>query len=71
MKVLDASMALAWIFPRQDPAEATLAEQSLDELDHEEFAVPSIWYVEVANALLRGEQRVWLRFLKPQHSSPS
>ena len=57
MKVLDASMALAWLFPRQDPAEAALADQALDELDHEEFAVPAIWYGEVANALLRGERK--------------
>ena len=57
MKVLDASMALAWLFPRQDPAEATLAEQALDELDYEEFAVPTIWYGEVSNALLRGERK--------------
>ena len=49
MKVLDASMALAWLFPRQDPAEAALADQALDELDYEEFAVPAIWYGEVAN----------------------
>lgn len=57
MKVLDASMTLAWIFPRHDPAEASLAEQALDELDHEDFAVPAIWYGEVANALLRGERK--------------
>jgi len=57
MKVLDASMALAWLFPRQNPAEAALAEQALDELDHEEFVVPAIWYGEVANAILRGERK--------------
>lgn len=57
MKVLDASMALAWLFPRQDPAEAALADQALDELDYEEFAVPAIWYGEVGNAILRGERK--------------
>lgn len=57
MKVLDASMALAWLFPRQDAAEAALAEQALDELDYEEFLVPAIWYGEVANAILRGERK--------------
>lgn len=57
MKVLDASMALAWLFPRQDAAEAALAEQALDELDNEEFLVPPIWYGEVANAILRGERK--------------
>ncbi len=57
MKVLDASMALAWLFPRQDAAEAALAEQALDELDFEEFLVPTIWYGEVANAILCGERK--------------
>ena len=57
MKVLDASMALAWLFPRQDAAEAALADQALDELDSEEFLVPAIWYGEVANAILRGERK--------------
>jgi predicted nucleic acid-binding protein len=50
-------MALAWLFPRQDAAEAALAEQALDELDYEEFLVPAIWYGEVANAILRGERK--------------
>ena len=57
MKVLDASMALAWLFPRQDTAEAALADQALDELDSEEFLVPTIWYGEMANAILRGERK--------------
>ena len=57
MRVLDASMALAWLFPRKDAAEVALAEQALDELDYEEFLVPSIWYGEVANAILRGERK--------------
>jgi len=57
MKVLDASMALSWLFPRLDPAEAALADQALDELDHEEFTVPAIWYGEVANGILRGERK--------------
>jgi predicted nucleic acid-binding protein len=57
VKVLDASMALAWLFPRQDPAEFALADQALDELDSEEFVVPAIWYSELANAILRGERK--------------
>jgi predicted nucleic acid-binding protein len=55
--VLDASMTLAWLFPRLDPAEASLADQALDKLDNEEFIVPAIWYGEVANGLLRGERK--------------
>ena len=57
MIVLDASMTLAWLFPRLDPAEAALADRALDELDREEFAVPAIWYGEVANGILRGERK--------------
>jgi predicted nucleic acid-binding protein len=57
MKVLDASMALAWLFPRTDPAENALADRALDELDHEQFMVPAIWYGEVSNAILRGERK--------------
>jgi len=57
VKVLDASMALAWLFPRADAGEAALADRALDELDSEEFLVPPIWYAEVANAILRGERK--------------
>jgi predicted nucleic acid-binding protein len=57
MKVLDASMTLAWLYPRQDAAERVLADRALDELDSEEFLVPAIWHSEVANAMLRGERK--------------
>ena len=57
MTVLDASMTLAWLFPRLDPAEAALADRAMDELDREAFAVPAIWYGEVANGILRGERK--------------
>jgi predicted nucleic acid-binding protein len=57
MKVLDASMTLAWLFPPLDPTEPVLADQVLDELDHEEFVVPAIWHGEVANGILRGERK--------------
>jgi predicted nucleic acid-binding protein len=57
MKVLDASMALAWLFPRLDPSEYALADRALDELNYEEFVVPAIWYSEVSNAILRGERK--------------
>ncbi len=56
MRVLDASMALAWLFLRVDPAEAALADRALGELDNERFLVPPIWYAEVSNALLLGER---------------
>lgn len=50
-------MALAWLFPRKDAAEAALAELALDGLDSEQFFVPAIWYSELANAILRGERK--------------
>ena len=39
--VIDASMALAWLFERQQPQAP--------------WWVPSIWHLEVANALLVAE----------------
>jgi len=57
MTVLDASMALAWLFPRLEPSEASLADRMLDEIEREEFLVPAVWYSEVSNALVRGERR--------------
>ena len=55
--VLDASMALAWIFERAAVEEAALANHLLDMfLDHEVWA-PRLWHTEVANALLVAERR--------------
>lgn len=54
--VLDASMALAWLFKRADPVEAAMAEQTLRDLPSTAWWVPAIWYAEIANALLRGER---------------
>jgi predicted nucleic acid-binding protein len=62
MKVLDASMALAWLFPRTDPSEYALADKALDEVNDEEFLVPAIWYGEVSNAILRGERKGLITF---------
>ena len=50
--VLDASMALAWIFERLDAEEAALANHLLDVFLEHEVWIPPLWYVEVANALL-------------------
>ena len=57
MRVLDASMTLAWLFQRIDPIEAALADRALDELDNEQFLVPATWYAEVSNAVLLGDRR--------------
>jgi predicted nucleic acid-binding protein len=54
--VLDASMALAWLFTRVDPTEAALADEALRDLPSTSWVVPAIWYAEVANGLLRGER---------------
>ncbi|MDT8438722.1 MAG: type II toxin-antitoxin system VapC family toxin [Wenzhouxiangellaceae bacterium] len=55
--VLDASAALAWIFERADPAEVALADRLLDAIAEQPALVPSLWHIEVANALLVAERR--------------
>ncbi len=50
--VLDASMALAWLIERADPAEVSLARQAFDEVNANGARVPALWYPEVANTLL-------------------
>lgn len=52
--VVDASVALAWCFDD----EATAATRALlDRFDLEPGEVPSLWHLEVANALLSSERR--------------
>jgi predicted nucleic acid-binding protein len=55
--VLDASAALAWFFERADPGEIALADQLLDDIATQSAWVPSLWHLEVANALLTAERR--------------
>ncbi len=55
--VLDTSAALAWMFERTDPAEIALADQLLDNIAALSARVPSLWHLEVANALLVAERR--------------
>jgi len=55
--VIDASMALAWIFERENPAEADRANRVLESATETEMIVPPLWHTEVANALLVGERR--------------
>ena len=55
--VLDASAALAWIFERVDPSEVAVADRLLDDIATESVWVPSLWHLEVANALLTAERR--------------
>ena len=67
--VLDCSVALAWCFPDEH---AAYPQSILDSLAATACAVPSLWRLEVANALLVGERRgrctasdvaAWLGFL--------
>ena len=52
--VLDGSVALAWHFEDEADPYADAVAARVPEL---EFVVPSIWGVEVANAVLVGERR--------------
>jgi predicted nucleic acid-binding protein len=50
-------MALAWQFRRVDSAEILLAEKALEQLSSVTTTVPTLWYAEVANGVLRGERQ--------------
>jgi predicted nucleic acid-binding protein len=52
--VIDASVALAWCFDD----EATAATRALlDRFDREHAEVPSLWHLELANALISAERK--------------
>lgn len=55
--VLDASMALAWIYERAKTNEAKRAQEILDSLDKQTVLVPALWHVEVLNALAVGQRQ--------------
>lgn len=57
MIVLDASMALAWIFERENKKEVAVADRVLEEMLATPVIVPTLWHTEIANALLVGERR--------------
>nr|VFJ56604.1 MAG: hypothetical protein BECKDK2373C_GA0170839_10549 [Candidatus Kentron sp. DK] len=50
--VLDASMALAWLFERDTADGNARAERALLSLTDAETWVPSLWHTEITNALL-------------------
>lgn len=52
--VLDCSVALAWCFPDEKTAESQRVLQSLKK---GAAVVPSLWFLEVSNALLVAERR--------------
>ena len=55
--VIDASMALAWLFERQQAQDIEQANRLLGACGESPWWVPSIWHLEVANALLVAERR--------------
>ena len=57
MLVLDASMALSWLFERESAAERKRSSSALDSLEKEPATVPALWQTEVLNGLLVGERR--------------
>jgi predicted nucleic acid-binding protein len=52
--ILDCSVTVAWFFEDEASAYAQAVE---DSLVSRSAAVPSLWHLEVANALLAGERR--------------
>ena len=57
MIVLDASMALSWLFERKNKKEAECADRILIAMNGTDVLVPSLWHTEIMNALLIGERR--------------
>jgi predicted nucleic acid-binding protein len=74
--VIDASMALAWLFERQQPVDNERANHLLAACGEVPWWIPGLWHLEVANALLVAERRSLLpqaesdRFLARLHSLP-
>ena len=56
--VIDASTALAWCFPDET---SVYADGVLVALEGKTMLVPSVWSLEIANAILVGERRKRLR----------
>lgn len=52
--VLDASVAVCWLFADEDHPNAT---EALERIRTDEALVPSIWWFEVRNTLLVNERR--------------
>jgi predicted nucleic acid-binding protein len=61
--VIDASVALAWCF---DDEATAAARALLDRFEDEHAEVPSLWHLELANALSLGERN---NRITPAHTS--
>ena len=74
--VIDASMALAWLFQRQLPNDSERANRLLAACGEMPWWIPGLWHLEVTNALLVAERRSVLpwaesdRFLARLNSLP-
>jgi predicted nucleic acid-binding protein len=55
--VIDASMALAWVFEREQASDAARARRLLAGCGDQAWWVPGLWHLEVVNALLVAERR--------------
>lgn len=55
--VIDASMALAWVFERQQPSDSERANRLLEACGVDPWWVSGLWHLEVVNALLVAERR--------------
>ena len=53
--MIDAAVALSWLFPRVKLEEAALADQALDAMASQPAIVPALWHAEIANGLLAAE----------------
>lgn len=74
--VIDASMALAWVFERHQPIDRDRANRLLAACGEVPWWIPGLWHLEVINALLVAERRSVLpqadsdRFLSRLSSLP-
>ncbi|MGI9147965.1 MAG: type II toxin-antitoxin system VapC family toxin [Chloroflexota bacterium] len=64
--VLDASVALSWCFEDEPTSET---EAILDRFDSDHALVPTVWGLEVANALLTAERHQRLQVAEATHFS--
>ena len=55
--VIDASMALAWLFEREQPSDRERANRLLAACGEAPWWIPGLWHLEVSNALLVAERR--------------
>lgn len=57
MLVLDASVALSWLFERETAPERKRAAEALELLEEGPAIVPALWQAEVLDGLPVGERR--------------